>query len=83
MEARTLSVLRRRVGAVKGARNSGGGPLAGGRTTPLAPPIAPLPRVISQRHAFVCSSLKIFGSELEAASDCNSKPHVARRRHTP
>jgi hypothetical protein len=63
MEARTLSVLRRRVGAVKGARNSGGGPVAGGRTTPSALPIAPLPRVISQRHAFVCSSLKIFAAQ--------------------
>jgi hypothetical protein len=84
MEARTLSVLRRRVGAVKGARNSGGGPVAGGRTTPSALPIAPLPRVISQRHAFVCSSLKIFcGSVLGAAWDCNSKPRIGRHRHTP
>jgi hypothetical protein len=41
MEARTLSVLRRRVGAVKGVDNSEGRPVAGGRTTPSALPIAP------------------------------------------
>jgi hypothetical protein len=36
MEARTFSVLRRRVGVVKGVSNSGGGPVAGGDTTPSA-----------------------------------------------
>jgi hypothetical protein len=41
MEARTLSVLRRRVGAVKGVHNSEGRPVAGGRTTPSALLIAP------------------------------------------
>jgi hypothetical protein len=53
MEARTLSVLRRRVGAVKGARNSGGGPVAGGRTTPSALPMAPpAPHRSAQQPAF-------------------------------
>ena len=36
MEARTLSVLRRRVGVVKGVRNSGGGLVAGDASTPSA-----------------------------------------------
>jgi hypothetical protein len=67
MEARTLSVLRRRVGAVKGARNSRGGPVAGGRTTPWLYRSLPLPRVISQRQAFVCSSLRLCCSVLGAA----------------
>jgi hypothetical protein len=63
MEARTLSVLRRRVGAVKGAHNSGVDQSRAAVPRLQLYRSLPLPRVISQRHPFVCSSLKIFAAQ--------------------
>jgi hypothetical protein len=87
MEARTLSVLRRRVGAVKGARNSGVDQSRAAVPRLWLYRSLPLPRVISQRHAFVCSSLKILllsagssmGLQLQAAGWL-SPSHSATRQ---